>query len=250
MSTRFGRFIVGATINPVAPNKPLPFKENVIISQQLRAPPATIFTSCGCALTCSPPRLYIYLLPSAPLSSQCSACFSFFLSRPSVFKVRSFYFLPLRGTCWLRFRAAKAAINTSTPWTRVWRVAEGRHCVFFVDSRMMHHHIWLEKPDILKSVQVPLGLRACDVSVFTWNRYAGLRAWEPLVPPAFCSPTQGRARDVTRVPLVRVADRSLGRPHRISRVGGGSRNNFVPMCPNFQMFLYFLIEAGAGGFGW
>lgn len=47
---------------------------------------------------------------------------------------------------------------------------------------MMHHHIWLEKPDILKSAQVQLGLRACDVSVPTWNRYAGLHALEPLVP--------------------------------------------------------------------
>lgn len=60
MSTRFGSVIVGATINPVAPNEPLPFKESVIISQQLRAPPAAIFTSSGCALTCSPPRLFIY----------------------------------------------------------------------------------------------------------------------------------------------------------------------------------------------
>lgn len=60
MSTRFGRLFVGATINPGAANKPLPFKESVIISQQLRAPPAAIFTSSRCALTCSPPRLFIY----------------------------------------------------------------------------------------------------------------------------------------------------------------------------------------------
>lgn len=87
MSTRFGRLIVGATINPVAPNKSLPFKESVIISQQLRAPPAAIFTSSGCAPTCSPPRLFIYSPLLLCLVSVWLASLFFLPSRASGFDV-------------------------------------------------------------------------------------------------------------------------------------------------------------------
>lgn len=251
MSTRFGRLIVGVTINPVAPNKPLPFKESVIISQQLRAPPAAIFTSSGCALTCSPPRLFIY----SPLLL---CLVRVWLASPFFSPARAV----LRSDCStsslymelvdLDLVSAKAVINTSTPCMRVWRIGDGRHCACFC---------WLTRdaPSHLagKAWHPQIGSSPVRFKSL-WRQCVHLeqvcrppRLTAPRAPLSLlCSPTQGRARDVTPVPLVRAADRSLGRPRRISRWGKKSRNNFVPVCPNFQMFLYFLFEAGAGGFGW